>query len=80
MANERIESEYDGMRTALSALKHNLYGDARDADQVCRLFTSWRQRANSYEALCGALAHLMEDAGINVEATLDNLALHIAGE
>jgi len=74
------DAEINSMRTALMALKHNLFGDEKDADQVCRLFTSWQERAEGYESLCGALCHLMHDAGIDVESTLNSLALHIAGE
>ena len=73
-------NETDAMRTALSALKHNLFGDERDADQVCKLFTSWEDRANGYEMLCGALCRMMANAGVDVESTLDGLALHVAGE
>jgi hypothetical protein len=72
--------ETDAMRVAIMALKHNLFGDASDADEVCKLFDSWEMRASGYEALCGALCHLMHHAGIDVETTLDNLALHVAGE
>lgn len=70
----------DNTRTALMALKHKLFGDERDADQVCQLFTSWEDRSDGYESLCGAICAMMANSGIDVESTLEALAVYLAGE
>jgi hypothetical protein len=70
----------DAMRTATMALRHNLFGSEANADQVCRLFTSWEQRAEGYEMLAAGLCRVMANHGVDVERLLDDLALHVAGE
>lgn len=74
------DEEMDAMRTAVMALKHNLFGDERDADQVCQLFTSWEQRAKGFETTCGALLRIIHNNGGDAESVLDWIALHAAGE
>jgi len=74
------DTDIENIKIAVAIMKHDLFGDPADAEQLMSLFDSWESRSAAFEGACGAILRVLNNNDIDVEALLDWLALHMAGE